>query len=89
MTTSKISYWERKLLDLTMSNALLNTRYGMSCLALLNRASTSEYEAFLAGKQSSLCSSENSGAFKSVEIADEDWWGVSNSQFTLTSMEEL
>ena len=31
----------------------------------------------------------NSGAFKSVEIADEDWWGVSNSQFTLTSMEEL
>ena len=68
---NKINYWERKLLDLTMSNALLNTRYGMTCLALQNTASMSEYEAFLAGKQSSLCATDNNGAFRSG-ISDED-----------------
>ena len=32
MDNQRINIWERKLLDLTMGNALINTKYGANCI---------------------------------------------------------
>lgn len=47
MTTQRINNWERKLLDLTMDNALLNTRFGGQCILFKERATNSILDELL------------------------------------------
>lgn len=62
MTPKRINLWERKLLDLTMGNTLINTRYGVSCLQLTDHGTESFYQSFLLSKQMPLVSVDDSGA---------------------------
>lgn len=48
-TSNRVNYWERKLLDLTKSNSLINVQYGSSCIALTNEACESLYSALIEG----------------------------------------
>jgi len=61
MDTQRITIWERKLLDLTMSNALINTRYGNNCLALTDQASEELLNHWLNKPTMGLISEEQSG----------------------------
>lgn len=47
--SDRVNYWERKLLDLTKSNTLINVQYGNSCIALGNEAGESLYTALIGG----------------------------------------
>jgi len=49
MDNQRINIWERKLLDLTMGNALINTKYGANCMLTADTASADFVEQ-LAGK---------------------------------------
>ena len=48
-THDRVNYWERKLLDLTKSNALIHVRYGSTCIALNNQASEEFYTELARG----------------------------------------
>lgn len=48
-THDRVNYWERKLLDLTKSNALIHIRYGSTCIALNNQASEEFYTELAGG----------------------------------------
>lgn len=47
--SDRVNYWERKLLDLTKSNTLINVQYGSSCIALTNESCESLYSALIEG----------------------------------------
>lgn len=50
MDNQRINIWERKLLDLTMSNALINTKYGANCMLSADKA-TMDFVAGVIGKE--------------------------------------
>lgn len=56
---NRVNYWERKLLDLTKSNALINIRYGNTCIALANEATEEIYAELTDGCNMPLLSSGN------------------------------
>ena len=49
MNHQRIQVWERKLLDLTLSNALINTKFGTNCLRTIDSANR-EFVEYLVGK---------------------------------------
>ena len=44
MDDQRINIWERKLLDLTMGNALINTKYGANCMQAVEQDGVSVVE---------------------------------------------
>ena len=44
MDNQRINIWERKLLDLTMGNALINTKYGANCMQAVEQDGVSVVE---------------------------------------------
>ena len=59
MDNQRINIWERKLLDLTLGNALISTKYGANCMLAVEQDSTSVVDHLMHSERLSLLPEEN------------------------------
>ena len=62
MDNQRINIWERKLLDLTMGNALINTKYGANCMQTVEQDERSIVAHLLNSEHLALLPAENPAA---------------------------
>lgn len=61
MDNQRINIWERKLLDLTMGNALINTKYGINCMQAVEQSQPA-VEQLMQSEHLTLLPGENGAA---------------------------
>lgn len=59
MDNQRINIWERKLLDLTMGNALINTKYGANCMQAVEQDAVPVVEHLMHSEHLTLLPAEN------------------------------